>query len=121
MTEWSVSWKVSNNKSGLLSICRKAGKLKCGMDIVKSACESGEAKAVFVTSDLSAKSLKEIRFSCAKNSVKIYRLDMTMQDAAAAMGKKSGIFAVTDGGFAKSFAKGAEEISADINEFYSEI
>lgn len=109
------------NKSGLLGICRKAGKLKCGMDIVKSACETGEAKAVFVTTDLSPKSLKEIRFSCAKNGVAVYRIDMTMQDAAYAMGKRTGIFAALDSGFAKSLAKGAEDISADIQEFYSDI
>lgn len=109
------------SKAGLLSICRKAGKLKCGMDISKSACETGEAKAVFAASDLSDKSLKEIRFCCAKNGVKIYRLDMTMSDIAEAMGKKTGILAVTDGGFAKSLAEGAENVSADINDFYSEI
>jgi ribosomal protein L7Ae-like RNA K-turn-binding protein len=91
------------------------------MDIVKSACESGEARAVFTAADLSPKSLKEIRFCCAKNGVRIYGLSMTMQDAADAMGKKTGIFAVTDSGFAKSLAKGAEDLSADIKEFYSEI
>jgi ribosomal protein L7Ae-like RNA K-turn-binding protein len=113
--------KNSSDKTGLLSMCRKAGKLKCGMDIVKSACESGEAKAVFTASDLSPKSLKEIRFSCAKNGVKIYGLELTMQKAADTMGKKTGIFAVTDGGFAKALAKGAEDLSADIKEFYDEI
>lgn len=111
----------SGDRSGLLSICRKAGKLKCGMDIVKSSCENGEANAVFVTTDLSDKSLKEIRFNCAKNSVKVYRLNMDMQQVANAIGKKTGIMAALDGGFAKSLAKGAEEISTDINEFYSEI
>lgn len=109
------------DKTGLLSMCRKAGKVKCGMDISKSACETGEAKAVFTASDLSEKSLKEIRFSCAKNAVKIYRLRITMQQAADKLGKKSGIFAVCDGGFAKALAKGEEDISADINDFYSEI
>jgi ribosomal protein L7Ae-like RNA K-turn-binding protein len=116
-----VSLKVAGNKSGLLGICRKAGKLKFGMDMAKSACETGEAKAVFAAKDLSAKSLKEIRFACAKNNVPIYLLDMTMEDIAAAIGKTTGILAVLDGGFAKSLAKGAEKISADINEFYSEV
>ena len=108
------------DKSGLISICRKAGKLKAGMDIVKSACDTGEAKAVFAASDLSPKSLKELRFAAARNDIPAYRLSMTMQQIADAMGKRSGILAVTDKGFAKSLAKGAEDVSADIEEFYSE-
>lgn len=123
MTEWSVSLKMSkssSDKSGLLGICRKAGKMKFGMDMAKSACESGEAKAVFVTADLSAKSLKEIRFSGAKTGIPVFRLSMTMDEIAAAIGKRTGIIAVTDSGFAKSLRNGAEDVSAQITEFYSE-
>lgn len=112
--------KANSDKSGLISICRKAGKLKSGMDMVKSACISGEAYAVFTASDLSAKSLKEVRFAAARSGVAVYGLSMTMEQIADAMGKKTGILAVTDGGFAKSMAKGAEDISADIESFYSE-
>ena len=56
--------KNNGDNSGLLGICRKAGKLKLGMDMTKGACESGEAKAVFTASDISQKSLKEVKFSC---------------------------------------------------------
>ncbi len=112
---------AQNDKSGLISICRKAGKLKSGMDMVKGALDSGEAREAFVTKDLSEKSLKEVRFCCAKNEARVYMLDMTMQQVADAMGKRTGILAVCDSGFAKSMRKGAEEISTDISEFYSEI
>lgn len=111
---------AKTDKSGLISICRKAGKLKAGMDIVKSACDNGEAKAVFAAADLSPKSLKELRFAAARNDVPVYRLQMTMQQIADAMGKRTGILAVTDGGFARSMAKGTEDISADIEDFYNE-
>lgn len=111
---------AKTDKSGLISICRKAGKLKSGMDIVKSACMSGEAKAVFAASDLSPKSLKELRFNAAKYSIPLYQLQMDMEQIAMAMGKRTGILAVTDGGFAKSMAKGTEMISADIEDFYNE-
>ena len=111
---------AKTDKSGLISICRKAGKLKAGMDIVKSACDNGEAKAVFAAADLSPKSLKELRFAAARNEIPVYRLQMTMQQIADAMGKRTGILAVTDGGFARSMAKGAEDISADIQDFYNE-
>ena len=42
---------------------------------------------------------------------------MDMQQVADAVGKKIGIMAVTDGGFAKALAKNADEIPADIDEF----
>lgn len=114
--------KMSNtDKSGLLSICRKAGRSKLGMDIAKSACETGEARAVFTALDLSERSLREIRFCCAKNEVPIYKLGMTMEQIAVALGKRAGIIAVTDAGFAKSLAKGAEDISADIEDFFTDI
>ncbi len=103
----------NSDPSGLLGICRKAGKLRLGMDMAKGACESGEAAAVFAASDLSAKSLKEIKFSCGKNGVRLYALALDMQQIAAAVGKKSGIIAVTDGGFAKALAAKAEEIPAE--------
>lgn len=112
--------KMTNDRSGLMSICRKAGKMKLGMDTAKSACDIGEAKGVFTASDLSAKSLKEMRYCGAKNGVPVYRLGMTMQQIGAAVGKVTGIIAVTDAGFAKSLAKGAENVSADIDEFFDQ-
>ena len=36
-----------NNKIGLVTMCRKAGKLVMGMDMVKDACNTGKACAVF--------------------------------------------------------------------------
>ena len=100
----------NGDKSGLLGICRKAGKLKLGMDMAKAACGAGEAKAVLAASDVSEKSLKEIRFHCGRNGVKLYALGMTMDRMAEVIGKRTGILAVTDAGFAKSFAKGLTEI-----------
>lgn len=112
-----MQMKNNGDNSGLLGICRKAGKLKLGMDMAKGACETGEAKAVFTASDLSQKSQKEIRFSCAKNGIRLYALGMDMQQVADAVGKRTGILAVTDGGFAKALAKNAAEIPADTDEF----
>lgn len=111
----------ANNKLGLISICRKAGKLVMGMDMVKDACNTGTAKAVFAASDFSPKSLKEVKFACARNGVKLYSLGLTMDEIGAGLGKRTGALAMTDGGFAKSCAKGLEEIEIDENEFYGNI
>ena len=98
-------------------MCRKAGKLVMGMDMVKDACSLGNAKAVFTADDLSVKSLKEVRYTCARYEVKLYSLGMTMEEIAFGIGKRTGVLAITDAGFAKSCAKGLEEIVIDRDEF----
>ena len=54
-----------NNKIGLVTMCRKAGKLVMGMDMVKDACNTGKACAVFAATEggfakACAKGLEEI-------------------------------------------------------------
>lgn len=107
----------NNGKAGLLSMCRKAGKLVMGMDMVKDACSLGNAKAVFTATDLSARSLKEVRYTCARYEVKLYALGMTMDEVSMSIGKRTGILAMTDAGFARSCVKGLEEIVIDKDEF----
>lgn len=108
---------MSSNKSGILSMSRKAGKLVMGMDMVKDACSVGNAKAVFTAADISEKSLKEVRYTCAKYDVKLYALGMNMDEVAMGLGKRVGVVAMTDAGFAKSCAKGLEEVIIDKDEF----
>lgn len=110
-----------NNKMGLISMCRKAGRLVMGMDMVRDACNTGTAKAVFAASDISPKSLKEIKFACARNGVKLYSLGLTMDQIGYDLGKRVGVVAMTDSGFAGSCRKGLEEIEIDEDEFYGSI
>ena len=117
--ERSFSLGKMNNKIGLVTMCRKAGKLVMGMDMVKDACNTGKACAVFAATDFSPKSLKEIKFNCYKNGIKLYSLGMTMDDIHFGLGKRTGVIAICEGGFAKACAKGLEEIPIDENEFYS--
>lgn len=109
---------MSGNKIGLVTMCRKAGKLVMGMDMVKEACNTNTAKAVFTASDFSEKSLKEVKYVCYKNGIKLYALGMTMDEIGEGLGKRTGVIAMTDGGFAKSCKKGLEEISISENDFY---
>lgn len=98
------------NKTGLLTICAKAGKLTVGMDMAKDSCRNGNAYAVFTASDLSEKSLKEVKYYCGRYSVKLYALGMTMDEVGDALRKRSGIITVLEKGFAQSLAKGLEPI-----------
>lgn len=103
----------SGSKMGLLTMCAKAGKLKMGMDMVKDACKTGTAKAAFVASDFSSKSLKEIKFFCGKYNVKLYALAVSMDEISQGIGKRTGVLAITDSGFAKACADGLCEIQTD--------
>ena len=116
MTVWRRSFQMKS-KLGIITMCAKAGRLNIGMDMMKDACKSGSAMGVFVTTDISEKSLKEVRYYCARYEVKCWSLAMTMDELSAGMRKRTGILAVTDAGFAKSMAKGLEEISIENDEF----
>lgn len=108
---------MNSNKTGILTMARKAGKVAMGMDMVKKSCGDGSAATVLVTTDISPKSLKEARFSCTKSAVKLFRIDMTMDEMADTLGKRAGVIAITDGGFARSCTKGLEEIALEKDEF----
>lgn len=90
---------------GTLSICRRAGKLIGGMDEVKASCRKKEARCVLVTSDFSEKSRAEIAFECERHSVPLLDIPDTMFDIANAVGKRFGVMAVTDKGFADAIRK----------------
>ena len=98
---------------------QKSRKACNGYGYGEDACNTGKACAVFAATDLSPKSLKEIKFNCYKNGIKLYSLGMTMDDIHFGLGKRTGIIAICEGGFAKACAKGLEEIPIDENEFYS--
>lgn len=103
-----------NKLMGILTMCRRAGKLQMGMDMTKDACANGVAKGVLVASDVSEKSLKEVKFVCKKyNDLPIYSMDMTMEEVGFELGKKIGIAAVCDKGFMKKISTILKELEND--------
>ncbi len=106
-----------NNKMGLVTMCRKAGKLNLGMDMAKDACKNGTACGVFIAEDISQKSLKEIKYVCGRYGVKLYSLGISMDDIWLDLGKRVGIMAICDSGFAKSCAKGLKEVETEYEEY----
>ena len=110
----------NGNAAGLLSICRRAGKLVMGMDMVKSACHEGKAYGVYVASDLSEKSLKEVMYVCFRNNVKLYTLGLSMEEICDGIGKKTGIIAICDGGFNKKAASMLQQLEIDKTLFHGE-
>ena len=62
--------------------------------------QAGRAKGVFVTADASSKTKKEVRFFCAQANVPVQEVEVTMEDISRALGRRAGVIAVCDKGFA---------------------
>ncbi len=88
--------------SGLLTICKKAGKLTAGFDSVKQAMRDNKAFCVLVSSDISPKTLKEVMFF-AEGRQTIIHTDITTDEFYFLLGKNIAVIAVCDEGFAKRF------------------
>ncbi len=84
-----------------ISMSKRAGKLVLGFDIVKDSVAAGKTEYVFITSDLSEKSRKEVRFFCEEYSASIIEMPVSMDEVLFAVSKKSGVIAVIDNGLNK--------------------
>lgn len=82
-----------------MGLARRAGKLCTGYDSVVS--ELDKLTAVYLASDLSEKSEKNITFALADTGITPVRIDCDMTRIGYATGKKPiGIIGITDAGFA---------------------
>lgn len=79
-----------------LGLCRRAKKLCIGHDEVKTSVRSGKALVVLLASDASPRLEKEMN-NIAEN-IPVIRTDATMQEIVYGIGKKSGVFSITDNG-----------------------
>ena len=86
----------------LLGLSRKAGKLLFGFETVKTAMQKGQVEIVFSSCDLSLKTAKELRFICENLEVEHIETNYDMKTLGSAIGKMTGIVAVTDEGFKES-------------------
>lgn len=84
---------------GLLSICRKSGRMAFGFDMSKEAAEKGKAELILLAADISPKTEKEVRFFA--KDIKVIKTDYKIDDYFYGIGKKVGVVAVCDKGFAE--------------------
>ncbi len=98
----------------LLGFAAKAGKLSFGTHATEFAIESSKAKLIVIASDLSEKSIKEIKFKADKKQIPVIILKSTDKATLSGrLGKNCGIVAVNDDGFATAALKKQEEIAHD--------
>ena len=86
---------------GALSLCRKAGKLRLGGDVVRQEARTGGAKLVLLTSDVAERSARQTAAACQEGKVPLRRLPLDMGELSRVAGKEYGILAVCDAGFAR--------------------
>ena len=93
---------------------KKKGVLITGFDAVERELKAPASKVcgILLASDLSPKSKKEILFLrdkfCSRLETAV--LPANMEETGAVLGKKTGIIAVTDEGFWRSFSKDCEKL-----------
>ena len=84
----------------LLGIVRRAGKLALGMDPAIEAMRKKEAELLLLSPELSPRSRKKIQEEAERYGADRMEIPFGMDAICAALGKRSGIIAVCDGGFA---------------------
>ena len=89
-----------NKLINLLTVCRKAGKLVTGFDAAKDAVLSKKASLIILACDISKKTEKETRFFAGKTETPVIITDLSMDELSLGIGKKAGVLAICDKGFA---------------------
>ncbi len=93
---------MSHNKLlSMLGIARKAGKLSLGNDPAIEAIRNGLAYLILTASDLSQRTLRGICYAAEEKMIEILIIDNTMDEIEIALGRRTGIIAVNDAGFAE--------------------
>ena len=97
----------------LLGLARRAGRLSLGNDPVLSSMEEGKAKLVQIdedgnvstvvecTPDLSQRTLKGIESRAEAFGVPLVTIEQTMDQVSMSLGKRCGVLALNDEGFAR--------------------
>lgn len=97
---------MKNKILSLLGFATKAGKLGFGFEAAREALRDKKSKLILIASDISEKSLKEMKFYSEKANVRCIELkDLTMIDVSNSVGRKCGIISVNDNGFADALQK----------------
>lgn len=84
----------------MLGICRKARKLEIGFARAEEMLKSGSAESVYIASDLSPKTEKELSYIANKSGIPVVRTRYDSATLSRAVGIKTGIVTVCDEGFA---------------------
>ena len=89
---------AENRLTASLTMCRKAGKLLLGFDAVKEAAQQGNVRLFLLSSDVSAKTEKEIRYFAG--ALPVRKLPLDMDTLKLYFRKRTAVLGVCEDGFA---------------------
>lgn len=93
----------------MLGLARRAGKLESGFDAAVIAAREGKAALLLAARDISEKTFKNLRFEAEKAGIPAVRIPADMEEISRACGRKAGVQALTDRGFAKAVLSMVED------------
>lgn len=85
--------------TGLLSVCRKAGRMEIGFAPMLEALRAGKVSGVITAAEISPKTYKEVCYHCGKAGVPVCPMPMTQEQLGAAIGRKAAVIGILDDGF----------------------
>ena len=88
-----------------ICLCRRADKLVIGFDAAAKEIASPKFGGVVLAADVSAKTEKEVRFHAGKHGKEVLKADFSMDEAKDAIGKRVGVFLISDEGLFGSVKK----------------
>ena len=100
-----MNLEKNRKTADLLTICFKAGKAVKGFDPAIEALKKGMVYCIITALDASAKTVKEVEFSCDKYEAVHLPSGLSKDDIGRLSGKSAAVIAVCDKGFADGFAK----------------
>lgn len=104
---------VNNNPLlSFLGLCRRAGKMTIGNDVVIDSMKNKESNLVLLAKDLSARTEKGILLAAEKYNVEIKKLTATKEELGFALGKYAAVISINDQGFGKKI----RTLTAQVNE-----
>ena len=96
--------------SGLLGICRKAGKMSVGHDAAKISVKNKTAYLCILASDASERIKDEFAFLCKENEITLIETPFPIEQFTFIIGQKAAVLTVDDEGFGKKLLTYREDI-----------
>ncbi len=84
----------------LLGFAQKSNNLSAGNEIVSKLLDGGAVKLILIGSDVSAKSVKNLKYKCLRLNIPVYEIMTTAQQSKAIGKRNRTVIGITDSGFA---------------------
>ena len=85
----------------MIGLCKRAGRLLLGFDIVKRAVLRNEVCLVLTASDLSERTVQAVKRLCSQGQPPVRPIKATLAQLEWMVGKRAGVLAITDQGLAQ--------------------